>query len=644
MSAKRGIGLCVAIWAALVAAALGAGAGANVATAAEQQQAPNATWRLEPVHPPAPPVGQQESLAPVGLGEVGDIEFWAPNHGLLVTAGKPPTIPAGVWTYNGLDWHELATVCGGGEAEGEGGRIAWAGPDEFFTVSAGRPGQVGEFTGAEPLPLTDDTVCRFSNGQVVASYAHPAFEADSYQTMQGAACLGSTDCWFAGNTLPEPQIGAFQLHWNGAALEPEPYPGEGHAVEDMLPVEGKLYESVRISSGDAVSVEEEREPPVVHRINPEGELPLFHGEAKVPLYGSEELPEALEALKLSAAEGSLWAAAGPKLAQAGEPGEVTVVRRTEGQWKQLIGSGYPPTETAANPLGSVLPPEEEEQLLGGEAKNATVSSIAAEPGTDSAWLALRAPEVVTGGVSLTSRAVLVRISAEGKVLEEQTLPTASEGQEGVGPKGAAVLVSCPAANDCWLVTAQGWLFHLAPEGERQMPADQDADFEGLITYRPPDQGLPQVAPEAPPLDDSGLPEFAPPCEKVSLSGSKPGSESTLVSVPLLSHLHSRLVHRTTLELRFHLAVKARVRLVATRGRSVVATTPTRTLGPGSRRLMLRLNPKRWPTKLGMQTHALAKLPTNPGPGGGAASGVSPSLVLSESGETPATPKGLGLCS
>jgi hypothetical protein len=56
-------------------------------------------------------------------------------------------------------------------------------------------------------------------------------------------------------------------------------------------------------------------------------------------------------------------------------------------------------------------------------------------------------------------------------------------------------------------------------------------------------------------------------------------------------------------------VKARVRLIAKRRKQVVASTPTRTLGAGSRRLLLQLDRRRWPTKLDLQTHPLAPLPT-----------------------------------
>jgi hypothetical protein len=82
-----------------------------------------------------------------------------------------------------------------------------------------------------------------------------------------------------------------------------------------------------------------------------------------------------------------------------------------------------------------------------------------------------------------------------------------------------------------------------------------------------------------------------------------------VKAPLLSHLHARMVHGNTLELRFQLAVKARVRLLARRRRTIIASTRMQTLAHGSHHLMLRLDPRRWPTKIQLQTHALAPLPT-----------------------------------
>lgn len=576
-------------------------AGALAAIAAPASARAEAVWRSEQPTPPG-------SSWPIGLGNVGDIEFWAPpgsvaNRGLLITSGSPPTVPAGVWAYNGARWHPLASVCGATD-----GRIAWAGPDEFWTVSDGRAGQTGETGGGieKRIPLEDDTLCHFSSGRVVASYAHPAFEPDSYQAMHGAACLGAGDCWFAGDPLEEPQIGAFHLHWDGATLEAQPYPGEGHAVEDLAASVGRLYESVRIAGGDRVSVQVPR-PPVVHRINPPGVTPLFEAEDEggegLPLYAPGEPPNALEALHLSAANGVLWAAASNNYAEPvgpeQQPGQVTVVTRIGGAWTQLIGP--------AHPLGAVIPQDEEEEraLLGGEAKNAVVSAIAADPGTESAWLALKSPKK-----DASTRAVLVHVSAEGEVLGEQTLPSAQEQAEGIGPKGAAARITCPTRENCWMATTQGWLFHLATEGERTLPLDTDPNFSGPITYRPEDLGLPQQPPDAPPPDTSGLDEEIAQPGGAYTEKKEPPAQS-LVTLPLLSRVRSRLVHRSTLELRFHLAVEARVRLVARRRRKVVAATAMRTFPAGSRRLLLALDPRRWPTKLDLQTHALAPLPVVP---------------------------------
>jgi hypothetical protein len=156
-----------------------------------------------------------------------------------------------------------------------------------------------------------------------------------------------------------------------------------------------------------------------------------------------------------------------------------------------------------------------------------------------------------------------------------------------------------------MATTQGWLFHLS-DGSR-LPRDTDPAFAGPIAYRPPDEGVPQVIPDAPPPDDSGLLETQASGNGSQLEVSTPPGEST-VTVPLLSHLHSRLVRGSTLELTFHLAVKARIGLLAKRRRQVVARAAMRVMTAGNRRLLLRLDPRRWPTKLDLQTHALAPLP------------------------------------
>ncbi|MFI4992443.1 MAG: hypothetical protein ACHQCH_02360 [Solirubrobacterales bacterium] len=591
------------------AVALLSGSGSFTAGAGAQGLADDggAEWRLEAVKPPQLPGESQkehEGRTPVGLGKVGDIQFWAPNRGLLITAGNGSTIPPGLWAYNGQGWHELSIVCGATD-----GRIAWAGPDEFWTVSDGRPGQAIDAEGRPP-PLEDDTLCHFSGGKVVTSYASLAFQASSYQPMHAAGCIGSSDCWFAGDPLPPPLTGAFQLHWNGSSVTAEPNP-QGHAVEDMRPFEGGLYESLRISPEDLLTTKE-LEPAVLHLINPEGTQPPFVTvPPEVPLYGPEEFASALGFLHLSADEEALWGAANPvreeELPAGSEHGQVTVVRYAAGSWSQALGTNTDPE--GKNPFTKFIPAVEPTQEEREKAEqNDVVSSIAAEPGGENAWMTLDT-QAGSEQPSPSAPARIARISAAGTVSAEDRLqlPSAGETAEGIGPKGAASKITCPAPHDCWMVSTQGWLFHLAPAGERTLPENGDEAFTGLITVRPKDEGLPQELPDAPPPDDSGLPGERPGGTGSLLETAGPAPEPG-VTAPLLSHLHSRVVHGNTLELSFHLAVKARIRLIAKRRKSVVASTPMRTLAAGNRKLLLRLDRRRWPTKLDLQTHALAKLP------------------------------------
>ena len=539
--------LIMAVLVMAVLAGLGVGPLASGALALESEG--GVSWRLEQPQPPEPPPGVQGSSTPIGLGKVGDIEFFSPNRGLLITPGNGNAVSPGLWAYNGERWHQLSTVCGATD-----GRIAWAGPEEFWTISDGRPGQAANPKTGQPAPLLDNTLCHFSGGEVVRSYASLAFQASSYQPMHALGCLAPSDCWFAGDPLPELQNGeAFHLHWNGGSLTAEPNP-HGHAVESMREFEGSLYESVRLAPGDLAAELETPLPTALHLINRSGLTPTFEPVLGVPLYSSEEFPEALNFLHLGADSEGLWAAAGPvrKPPEHSTPAGVTVVRYSGGGWTQVLGPG--------KPAGSAINED-------------VVNSIAPEPGTDAAWVALDTQDDAQSP-SPTSSALIAHVSADGTV-ETQTLPSEDEAAQGIGPKGAAKEIVCPALHDCWMTTTQGWLFHLAPEGERQLPLDGSSAFSHLITFRPQDEGVPQLVPDAPPPDTSGLVE-----SQASKGGliELPEPPESKVRAALLSNIHTRLVHKTTLELRFHLTVKARVRLLAKRKKRVVASTPMRTSG------------------------------------------------------------------
>ena len=106
--------------------------------------AAGATWQFAPAEAPPPPPGAAQQSLPVPLGKVGAISFWSPNRGVLIdegtatdgcrTANATAGVPCGLYAYNGRGWHLLSTVCGGGE-----GRIAWGGPEDFWTISDQTP-------------------------------------------------------------------------------------------------------------------------------------------------------------------------------------------------------------------------------------------------------------------------------------------------------------------------------------------------------------------------------------------------------------------------------------------------------------------------------------------------------------------------
>jgi hypothetical protein len=442
-------------------------------------------------------------------------------------------------------------------------------------------------------PLEDDTLCHFANGAFVASYAVPAFEASSYQKMFAAACLSPNECWFAGAPLPADQPGAFELHWNGTSLLAEPNEHVSE-IRSLAASEGRLLEGFPIPE---ILEEEEIEHPALLRAiepGPEGSTTFapvkMEGESgqALPEYAAGSFPRALGFLHVSAVEGALWAAAeaAETPPPGSEPGALTVLRESVGRWKQLLG-----------PVGTESAQTDPEDVA-----HESVISLAAEPPGEAGWVALDTLED-SHRPSPTALARLLRVQADGTSTEE-LLPSEAEQAQGTGGRGAASRIVCPAEDDCWMATTQGWLFHLAPAGERTLPKDEDPAFNGpLITTRPADEGLP-VVPSTNEEEETAN-ETTKETGKTKTPEKQRFAEVTL---PLLSHLRSRLIHGTTLELSFHLAVKAKVRLLAERHKHVVAATPLRTLRAGKRSLLVRLNPAKWPTKLNLKTKALGPLP------------------------------------
>jgi hypothetical protein len=579
-----------------------------------------AEWQVEqPLPPPPGEAGVEPAKTPVSLGHIGDIQFYEPspgvfqpNRGALITSGNGGSVKPGVWFYDGSSWRELATQCGATD-----GRIAWAGPDEFWTVSDGRAGgALGSST--ERPPLADNTLCHFAPGaegslEIVASYAAPAFQGNSYQAMHAAACATQSphECWFAGEPLPAPQVGAFMLHWNGATIEPQPYLPEGHEIWDMRAYEGRLLDSMRVLPTDQVERELLR-PPVLRELKPTStpEESPFESVTGLPLYSEKEFSTALDYLHLSVAGESIWAAAGPQLPKPADSREagVTIIRKagSTGEWERVIAPQ--PKEVTAQEEAKGEETERETPPPGAKAfPEAVVDGIAAEPGTTSAWVALDSVADAESPRAQT-RASLARVGSDGTVSDRLELPSVEDPH---GPLGAAQHIVCPAEHDCWASTANGWLLHLATKAEREVknqlsdPVFAKIEAEEPITFRPHDEGIPQELSDELPPNNSG--EAVVTRTEQVIHGKE--REAAKIQVPLLSHVRSKLIHGSTLELTFHLAVKARIQLIARRHGRVVAKTSVRTLLHGTRSIELKLDPKHWPEHLQLKTHPLAPLPT-----------------------------------
>ena len=512
-------------------------------------------WRLEQ---PAPPAGVPFK---VPLGAPGDIKFWAPNRGLLTVEGNG-TIPRGIYSWDGQAWHQLATVCGG---SGDTARIAWAGPTEFWTITAPSPPRFG----------TGLSLCRFKDGEVVGSWSTRADASDPFRQMSAAACNGPNDCWFGGVGSKDPlgeRIGSFHLHWDGADLR-SVYGPQGRAVSDLQFRDGELFESTLVGR----SAENRTDP--VDLAEPESVPHLLHrhtGGAFVndpfepaPLSGG--LTNGSELLALDAGPGGeLWAVGGGAASGSAAPAQGSVER--------------PPL--AARLVGGAF----QELVLGGASFGPTdrFGDVAAIPGTDEA-LATVVP--FADRHSSNSKATVARIEFDGNTTTTR-LPVAGSG------RGAAARVACPAPDDCWMVTWAGWIFHYSDGTE--LERDTDPAFQGTIEFRP-NESAEQFIPDRLPTDDSQL--FAPPPLELTPNATKQAKVRRLP--PLLRRIKSSL-HGLRLTVSFTLTRKARVQLLAKKGGRTVARTPRRVLTPGRRSLSLALSREHYPTGLAFRTKELKK--------------------------------------
>ena len=573
-TARRVSGL---VTTALVLAATAMAGGAAPATAAE------ATWRLEQ---PAPPPGARFK---VPLGRPGDLQCIAVDRCLLAVEGNG-SVPQGLFFYDGASWRQYTTVCGGPAATT---RIAWAGPDEFWTITTPSPPRIG---GGLAL-------CRIKGGQVVGSFSTPNESPDPFRTMSAAACRAPDDCWFGGVGSQDPggqRVGAFHLRWDGTSLSTV-YGRQGRGVSDLVAARGRIFETTFVGAGNEdrstpVSLAEpEPVPQTIHTID--GGRIMNAPFAARPEPGVPQ--QGTELLAADAAGDEVWfvgggAASGPEAPKDSSVARAPIAARRNGDFY------------------SQIPLDERPFSLSDR-----FADVAVLPGAQAAWTAVQ-PYADRG--SSTADAKVARIGADG------TATTTSLPEAGAG-RGAAAKIDCPAVDECWMVTTAGWLFHLSDGAARA--ASQDPAFINRIDFRPNESSA-QFVPDTPPADDSRL--FAPPPTELPPAAAPPVVTPTKTLKSLIYRVTKPKVSKgLVLRISFTMRRSGRVQLLARRGGKTVARSSNRLMTPGRKTIRLKLTRKRYPTAL-----RFAVRERNAAPSGGGSAPVPDDGAVTTGGGTATT--------
>jgi hypothetical protein len=535
----------------LAVAAIAAASAASTPGAAFAE----ATWRLEQ---PAPPAG---SIYKVPLGTADDMQFYAPNEGLLSVEGNA-VLPAGLFFWNGRTWHQLSTVCGG---SGEASRIAWAGPDEFWTIT--EP--------SEPRVGSGQALCHFKDGVVVGSYSTPLQSPDPFRPMDAAACAGPDDCWFAGIASEDPsgqRVGAFHLHWDGTNLTSS-YQPQGRGVSGLAAYGGTFYESTLVGTQAGNTTE----PVTLATPEPSGPILIHHlvGETFadanfLPFPYAGVSAEGVELLSAKSDGTDLWFSGGGAASGSAAPRDGS--------------AASPPLAVHYNaPFFQQAPIDT--SLFGDEDRFVDIAPV---PGTSSAWVA---DQALSERGSATDRAKVALIGADGSATV-QTLPSSGAG------RGSAQLISASGPQEAWMVTSAGWLFHYT-DGTI-LSEDADPNWASTITLRP-NESVAQFVSDTPPPDDSQL--FAPPPVQLE---TKAGEEPLQLVIPALLKDVKVTRRGLTVTIGFQLTRPADVQLLAKLHGKVLARTRDARLKAGKHKLALSFQRGRWPDALSFKTKELTK--------------------------------------
>lgn len=539
------------------------------------------SWRLEQ---PAPPYGAP-GQGPVG--EPGDIQFLAPNFGLMLVDNPPGSLFAsGLMVYDGVGWRQLSTVCGGPRRSA---RIALVSENEWWTVSRA----VNTLDGRIPTDGSP-TLCHFRGGAVVGSYATALSNTTNpWVSMNAGACNGAADCWFGGPVFDTPGLGTFLLHWDGANLSSQNHP-RARALSDLETFGGSTWGATAVGTA-------------------------FDGISQGLLGDDLAVPSGLDTLEGNGPQllrrfqgGSVGVLDWPRISAVEDLVDLRVLD-SRGAYLWIAGrdaqdSYVPDDEDGPRParrppfLARMRDGEPEPTTLtpgdDGLGVDDYVYDIAALP-DGGAWAAIGERQPNARG-----DAEVVRLDGEGRVVERVELRRPDL------PVGTAYRIDCTSADQCWMVTFNGWVYRLSEPG-LQLPRHGASSIQRLITVRPRDERTPTIPPDTIVQDESNR-YVAPPIEPPAPEQAAQAPERLPA---LLRVIGKPRVQKTKkgrrIRLRIQVRRRARVQLIGRRGGRTVAKSRRKTYKPGRYTIVMRAKTKRWPTSLRFDTTDLERPETAP---------------------------------
>lgn len=573
---------------------------------------PNSTYCESQTNSGNPQVGDQSCYL-----IVDSLAFRAWNRGLAaVHPADGSTTPYGVWRYNGARWYPDPTFPG--QQVCPGNTILWAGKLDAWLIGPGG-GQAATHPEGAPWPV----LCHFDGvldewEPLPVPAATIASTGATTGSITSGACFSHNDCWFFGTE------GAV-VHWDGQTLSNATV-GLGAspwlktsvtAATDATDAQGNPLALTVAAFGvqDGATQPDGAPPPQVLASTGEQFSPAAFSPAASSVTGNSPGTD-LDGVAFDA-QGDGWIAGNPS-APASSVYPTSVPRSAQ---DPAVGAApLLPISSTGTPR-SCTPPAQTPSWNGGASvhngsQSYLWSSIGVLPGGDA----------VAGGViqvnpgranrfgSQETEPVLVEVSCDGTWSQTQFRipdPTASDAggavQVPADSGGYVTAVAAIASNDAWAATSPGLtpdnaatpdafepprLYQLT-DGQAPLDVPTGNDVESRPVVITPEPTIFSIAPPviitAPPPATTKYTHQKPKVNRVTL---KPAVFD--IGEPRVAKAAGGMY---TLSLSFKVRRKVRIGLEAVRHGKVVSSSGLRTFTGTRGTLVVRLNPKAWPTGL-----------------------------------------------